>query len=193
LKRPKPTRLPDEQNAEFACDRGALDRNARASEGRRRNRGFLAFAAPDRLSQLDDAIEASKIVRKSTYARSETIDYVGFVDRHQAGSTIDPQFGQRIPPKGDCRFVDKGSTDIFGKVEALRPEFFVKIKWTAPNLPPGTIAICVASIPDTRGLDCSDTVAPFKNAAGLWISTYWVVADPKSIMRNFDLPKEEQK
>src|SRR5262249_18520699 len=162
---------------------------------------FKFVKAPIGCRNLDDAIEASKLDRepKSTaelvYPEG-VYPFVAWALRHQAGSKmeqINQYVSQRIPPKGDCRFADKIHDNIFKKTEG-NLSTAVKVKWSAPNLPPGKIAVCVT---DTYGWvpeslrDCSGTVEPVVSPTGWHVATYWVVVDPDMLWRTFDLPREQ--
>jgi len=152
---------------------------------------------------LDDAIEASKLDTSShelVYGfrpnGGPVYPHVAWVLRHQLGSKIEhgPYMDQRIPPDRDCRWPDGSMATIFGdKTIEAHLRTAVKVKLTAPNLPPGKIAVCVIPGSDAIGdkpRDCAGE-PPTKNSVGYWMATYWVVVDPKGLVRDFDLPKGE--
>jgi hypothetical protein len=148
------------------------------------------YERPIGCRNLDDAIEASKIDRNAAPAPGAYyVPVVDFVNRHQAGSKMDGYF--RVPPKRDCRF-DKGSPNILEKSEPFEFSNAVEIKLFAPNLPPGTIAICVDGtlfLGDNSKRprpDCSGTLDAYKAPVA-----YWIVVKPTMFYRNFDLPKGE--
>jgi hypothetical protein len=149
---------------------------------------------------LDNAIEASKLDTKAPvkieydpqlFPRGK-YSYVAWVLRHQVGSTESPDFPHfRIPPKRDCRFGKDGYSNIFGQPE-LPLNGAIAVRYAAPGLPPGKIAVCVtnsyAMFPDSvRG--CPDS-AEGRLENGAFVFTYWIVAEPEWFMRNFDLPRE---
>jgi hypothetical protein len=155
--------------------------------------GLVDFRLLDRpiaCRNLDDAIEASKLDRKSVPPRPLPIPFVAFVQRHQAGSTTGTgrlpgstiTWSYRIPPKDDCRFAD---ADQDGSLQVA-----ADVKLTAPNLPPGTIAICVTTAflaPGARYPACGES---FTSNGNTYVS-YWIVVEPRMLMRSFDLPKTE--
>ena len=145
---------------------------------------------------LDDAIEASKFNDFNIAKSDRWLPQVDFVKRHQASSKVDyPYSGiasnvpRRIPGKGDCVI---GTEDVRGRMPLAQSlNTAVQVKWNAPNLPAGMIAICAVNFGiggRFRETDCTGT-AEFADTDDAVAFGYWVVTKPENFMRNFDLPK----
>jgi len=146
---------------------------------------------------LDDAIEASKFNDFNIAKSDRWLPQVDFVKRHQASSKVDypyssfPTIPRRIPGKGDCII---GTNDGRGRAPLTEPlSVAVQVKWTAPNLPAGMIAICAVNFGiggRFRETDCTGT-AELADTNDAIAFGYWVVTKPENFTRNFDLPKGE--
>ena len=137
---------------------------------------------------LDDAIEAAGKFTDDDGRPGDFRAKLDFVRLHQAGSKrgIGPYNEPfRIKPKGDCVVVVPAS-DSDRRDETAPLDTAVAIKMKAPRLPAGMIAICVFK--GSMVKDACDEPTSDKKYEG-YVS-YWVVMKPKSVMRNFDLPKE---
>jgi hypothetical protein len=150
---------------------------AKAAE--RPSLGMVDFGPlpPVACRNLDDAIAAAG--RFNSYDAPDSRDLrakLDFVRPHQIGSRVGP-YG-RIRPKGDC-VIAQNEPD--GRPE-FQPLFMaVEIRAKAPGLPVGMIAVCArAGSLAKNDCDEGDQIA---------FPSYWVVIDPVTLMRNFDLPK----